>query len=223
MYETPIAGQYGDGGITAVAGTVINVLVPPRKGCFTVLTSLAYLSAGTQHTVTAFRPLATTILTADAAAGQAVVALQREPGNYAANALADGGPVPSTADNTVTANDWFVFEKPDGTFHLAQANAVLSALALTLTANLPTGGLKAGTRAWFLGAAADVNPRSGRAHTSFAPPVSARTVYQESLAGVLGSFAVYEPILLQSSNGTAAGTFDFLSAYYTTKGGFRTF
>jgi hypothetical protein len=220
MYETPISGQWGEGGFTATAGTIIQFVIPPRKSSFTVVTTLAYISLGTQHTITVMRSLAETTLTADAAAGQAVINLQRDPGLYAANALADNGPVPSVADNAIATNDFVVVEKPDGTFHLGKVSSV-SGLAVTLTANVPTGGFKAGAKVWFFGATADTNPKSNLPHAALKPPVSARTLYQESLAGIFGSYGRGEPILFNSDNGTAAGIFDVVSAYYTTKGGFR--
>jgi hypothetical protein len=188
----PIKSTWSTGGETETAGTVIRALTPVRKGLRAVLTLLSYSSGGTAHTVTVLRPLGQTTLSAAAAASQAVVNLTADPG---AGTVAGG----------IAANDKVVIEKPDGTLHYGVVSSVAT-LAVTLTANVPAGGFSAGARVWFYGVNADKHP-------TFKPPVSAQTTFA-SESGVVSAERLEQPLIVESDNGTAAGTFGAVEVAY---------
>lgn len=216
-----VAGGWFVGRRTETAGTAINVLIPSRLGSRTLLKRISYTAAGTAHTLTLFRPLGVTTLSADAAGGQPVVNLDSDPGDYSAY-----GSV-SVSNNPIAANDWVAYRIADGRVVLAQVSSV-SGLAVTLTSNVPSCGARRGTRFWFFGVASDVNPATGSAHDTLLAPASATTTYTDdwgfvsSVPPLLGPSLTKtwpltgfdEPILLQSNNITAAGSFDFVVANY---------
>jgi hypothetical protein len=194
---------------TAAAGTPIKALCPPRRGHKTRVTTLRYTAAATAHLLTAMRPLAQTTARVAALAGQAVVSLTRDPGTLL------------TPARPVAVNDWLAFEGPlfNGipTFILAQVQAVAAgpvagSLNVTLTANLPTGGIAANATAWFLGIVTDGHPQ-------FNLPASATTTLQDIAAGFVGTTLPYQPLLLWVDNVTAAGTLENAVLVYTLEGG----
>lgn len=207
-------------------GTVISLLIPPsggsaiNKGRKTKVTHLQYLAGGTAHTITAMRPLArTTVATAALAAATSLV-ITRDPGNYSANAVLDGAAVPSTANNLIAANDHIVIEKPDGTYLLtlpsaATTDSATGRVTLTVTA-LPTGGISAGAKVWFLGILADVDPHTGEAHPTFLSGTGLTTwpAVASQLGSLVETLGKDEPIVLQSNNATATGAFDVVSGVY---------
>lgn len=238
---------------TSVAfGTVINVVIPgsgfgvagqnspppgttPRidnispmnntaKGRKTKVTNIDYLAGGTAHTITAMRPLGATVVVSDAAAGATSLVIKRDPGAYAANALADKRPVPSVADNLIAANDTILVEQPDGILLLtipsaaatdASGGATNGQVTLTVSA-LPTGGIKANAAVWFFGLITDIDPRTGVAHPTFltgtgASPLPTTANQGCSLVETLGK---NEPMILQSNNATATGAFNTVSGVY---------
>lgn len=196
----PVGGN-GFGRITQTAGTTIEVLVPPRTDAKARITKLVATAAGTAHVATCLRPIGTTTLSADAAAGQAVI-----------NLTADPGPT----GNPIAANDWLAIRRAaDGTTRAYKVLSV-STLAVTLTANLGTGlGLAAGDKVWNFGVAGDTDPRTGLAHPGFTLPASATTSYSDPESGVVATLSADEPILVQDNNATAAGTVEQVSYLHT--------
>lgn len=203
--DLEVRGTFFHGRKTEAAGTLINVLVDPRQGLYTRILHWAYTSAATAHTVTFLRVIGATTLAQAAAASQAVLNLAAQP------ATSYGGPT-----NNVAANDYLAWENDDGTFAFGLVSSV-SGLAITMTANLAkAAGL--GKKVWFLGVLADVNT-DGNAHPTSAPPASATTIFTDGGvgAGVMSSLRPYEPILVQSSNATAAGSINHVAAAYTAR------
>ena len=195
-------GVYGDslGKATAAANTTIDVLVPPKSGYFTRISTLRYLSAGTAHTITMMRSLGTTTVASTAASGQAVVNLTAQP----------------QSGNDVAANDYLAIRhSADGVTRLYKVLSV-SSLAITLTANLSVA-CAAGDKVWFFGVSGDTDPVTGSAHPVLAPAVSTTTTFTDTVAGVSASHYADEPIMLTSSNATAAGEFDQVSYAYTVQ------
>jgi hypothetical protein len=181
-------GSFNLGAKTATAGTEITQLIAPRNRAYTRVTTASYRAAGTAHTLTALRTLNQTVLSAAAAAGQAVISLAADPGSIA-------------------ANDFVAILKPDGTYHLGKVSSV-STLDVTLTANVPTGGFAAGAKVFFFGAIGDGHPQ-------FAGTATTLETYQDTTAGIVASNNVEEPILLHSGNATAAGVLERVSGVYT--------
>ena len=155
---------------------------------------LSYTNSTTAHTLSFLKHYAKTTLSSAAAAGQAVV-------NITADAAA------SLTPGAIAAGDVLVIQKPDGTWHTGQVSSV-STLAITLTANVPTGGFNSGATVFFMGAAADVVGTG-----DFALAASATTALSDTEAGVY-SGNEDGPLVVESNNATAAGTLDFLNAVW---------
>lgn len=194
MYAIAANKDFGFGSLTQTAGTPIVRTVNPVRNAYTHITCVKYTAAGTAHTVVIMRPYAKTTLSAAAAAGQAVI-----------NITADSGVTPPGA---IAANDYLVIEKPDGTFFTGLVSSVAT-LAITLTANVPTGGLSSGATVWFMGAPGD--------HTDaqYSGTASTTVTYSDDCGSVRGTINKYEPMLVYSANGTAAGTLQQVSGVYS--------
>ena len=221
-YSIPVFTSKGYGKLTQSAGTVITRLVEPVKNAFTRLVSVWYTAGATAHTLTVMRPLNRVTFTAADAAGQAVVNISADPGNYTGI---------RTADNTIAANDFVVYESADGTFVLDTVSSV-SSLAITLTSNVPTGGVLVGGYFWWYGIITDTNPNDATAHPQYTLPASVTTYLGtdagEGIAGFVGSIpgnqkagslinvnGKYEPLILHSGNATNAGVLEKATAIYT--------
>lgn len=189
-------------GLVSVAfGTVINRLLPARKGAYTRLQKLVYTAGGTAHTITLMRSLGRTTTTADAAASQAVI-------NIAAN--------PGPTGNSLAGSDYVAYRTDAGLFVLDTV-ASISSLAVTLTTSLAVA-LSAGADLWMFGVAADTDPLTGSAHGSLRGVANATTSYFEDLIGLCCSHNPDEPILIQSNNATATGYIDQATYAHTPYG-----
>lgn len=189
-------GGNGDGGKTQTAGTVIQYLVPPDPRGFTRITNFQYILGSTAHTVTFLRPLGKTTVASAGATGQAVCNITADPGVAAAY----GG-----ISNAIAANDFVAIKTAsDGVTRLYKVSSVAT-LAITMTANL-TVAVAAGDEFWFFGITTDTDGRTGSAHPALLPTVSVTSTYTDREGGVVASIAKNEPILINSSNGTTAGT-----------------
>lgn len=201
------------GRLTQAANTKIVRLVEPCRGAYTALTFAEITVSTTAHILTVMKPLGSTTLTADAAASQAVISIAADPGDYTGY---------RTSDNAIAANDYVVLEMPDGTF-VADTVSSVSSLDITLTTNLPTGGMKSGSTVWFYGIETDTNPFDALAHARYTLPASSTVVYGnapgEAICGFFGSNRREEPILLIIDNGTAASTLERVQVAYSQKGG----
>jgi len=175
------------GAVSQTAGTVIQRVIPPRllQGSIlkALLTSLVYTAQGTAHTLTLMKCVARTTVASAAAASQAVV-----------NITADCG-VGSLA-GAIAPDDYLVIEKPDGTWHLGKVSSITS-LAVTLTANVPTGGFAAGAKVFLMGAVADTH---GGIKTLAGTASVTTTFTGDAIVESPG------PIVIESNNATAAGT-----------------
>lgn len=201
-----IRGAVTYGSLSIAFGTVINIFVPPRVGLYTRVIEAVYTAAGTAHTLTFLRPIGMTTTTVAGATGQAVLTLTAQP------AISYGG-----AANDVAANDWMAWENSDGTFSFDKVASV-SGLAITMTSNLPKAVI-AGAKVWFFGIITDVNIDS-YAHPRNPAPASATTnIINTSLTGigVASTLRQYEPMLVQSNNITATGTFERVNVSYTVR------
>lgn len=194
MFHASDSFHYGKK--TESAGTEITVLVPPVASLFARLTTLRYRAAGTAHTLTALKQLGETTVASTAAAGQAVVNVSADPGT-------------GTVAGGIAAGDFLAVEKSDGTYHVGKVSSVAT-LAITLTANVPTGGFAAWARVLFFGAPAD------HTGTQFSGTASTLESYQDEASGVVASASRNQGVLVHSDNATAAGTLEQVAAAYTT-------
>ena len=228
--SVPIGSVKGWGKLTQNAGTVITRLITPMQNMFTRLLYLVYTAGATAHTLTVMRPLGVTTFTADAASGQAVVNIAEDPGAYSTNT----GGTPRTANNGIAANDFVVYEAADGTYVLDTVSSV-STLAITLSNNLPTGGVVEGGKFWFFGVIGDTNPADALAHPQFTLAASTVTTLGgspgEAVGGIVGTIPHGElwadmdvrhdgknqPLIIHSGNATNAGVLEQVVAAYSDR------
>jgi hypothetical protein len=222
-------GRWSVGKATATGGTAFAKLLPPASELcqypaggmaksHTVITDISYSYPTTvTHALTILRPLNWTTFSADAAASQAVVNLTADPGSYSTvyQYPTRNSVKPRTANNLIAASDYVVYQCPDGSY-VMDTVASVATLAVTLTTNLPTGGVKAGDPLWFFGVAADTDPTTAVAHPGFSvvrAPGSAgiTTLHSECL---FTSLHPGDPLIFYSDNATTAGTLEFAAGYY---------
>lgn len=211
----------------AAFGTAQTKLVEPLVGAYTTLFDLRVGSSATLQSVYVMRELGRTTFTADAAASQAVVNVAADPGVYSTGytgtnrTFFGNGAAPRTADNPAAANDFVVYQCPDGTYVLDTIASVAS-LAWTLTTNLPTGGVKAGGTLWWFGIQTDTSPYDALPHLLLKPTVSTETRYGlDTIAGGGGfvrSPVKNSPLVLYLNNITAdTNSFNFVDAGHTNR------
>lgn len=191
-----IESSDGIGQQAAVAfGTPYLVPLRGKKGCKTVLDSFGYKAGTTAHTATVLREQGRTKIAATAAISQAVINLVADPGAalFIPNAIAIG--------------DFLVIRRQADHVLVPAKVSSLSALAITLTANL-TVPLAAGDDVWFYGVPGDTDPDNGLLFPQFAMTASTLvTVSNSNGNGVASSSKMDSPLLLHVDNITAAGTF----------------
>jgi hypothetical protein len=217
----PSRGRFGFGGYTAAAATVINVLIPPRSTkLFSIITTIRYSNGGTTqgHTITFLKPVGSTTVTSATTAGQKVVPLVADP---TAALVGPNGTTSQVAASATSANDWLVFQLPDGTYYFDKANSTVTT-TVTMTSNLPTNGLAAGAKVWNMKIASFKDPWTGNAFESvsgaFETALSSTlpNVIQDVDNGLTSSNRAGEPILVQSNNISVAGTIDWIAGIYAT-------
>ncbi len=219
------SATYNLGKTTANAGTAYTQFVPPFNQGLGMLEFLQASVGVTAHTLTVMRPLSSRslpnfiqaqsrcscYLTADAAASQAIININQDPGLY--TAYFNSATPPTTANNLIAAADWVAFQYPDGNWGVDLVSSVTS-LAVTLTNNLGTGGLKSGAPVWFFGVPANVNPYDGFAHPAF--DLAASTIVNFGSEGFpfMSSFRPGEPLLVHVNNATNASIITRSTAVY---------
>jgi hypothetical protein len=193
---------------TETAGTVITQVVPRVEGLIARINHLTYTSAGTAHTITVMRATADTTADGRAAAGQKVVTLSN---------ISAMNTVNSSADEDIAASDYLAWVDDEGKIAF-DIVASISSSAVTMTVNF-TNPIPDGSPVWIFGALARAS------HLSFSPPASATTVMPlNAQAGIPKQLdsnersGVGDPILIQSSNGTSAGTIASTSGAYYSPG-----
>lgn len=224
-FVTSYFGVRNYGKVTANAGTAYTQFVEPGQGAgvITALTFAQWVTGATAHTLTVMRPLSaqslpnsngkrcSCYLTAAAAASQAVININQDPGVYTAYSF-PGGATPRTANNVIAANDYVMYQYPDGTWEVNTVASVAT-LAITLTNNLATGGLASGAPVWWFGVTTDVNPYSATAHPAFALAASSTINFgSEAFSPWMTTFGQNEPLLLYVDNATNASVLERLSA-----------
>lgn len=216
LTDVRVMGGDTYGKITQNAGTVITRLVYPRSNAFTGLTFTGYTAAGTAHTLTVMRPFNWTTFSADAAAAQKVLNVVANPGAYSTAGVwqyGRAGITPSVANNLVAASDFLAYELPDGNF-FHDTVASISGTAITMTTNVPTGGVKKGGKLWCFGVITDLNPQTGLAHPQYTLTASVTTTFENQVGEWFRSLNRYDPLILHSGNAAAAGTLDRVSVSY---------
>ncbi len=220
---------------SATAGTVYTQLIEPlgALGCMTASTFAQVTVGTTAQTLVAMRPLSaqaipnsttgarcSCYLTAAAAASQAVININQDPGVFTAYPFLSGATpsAPRTANNVIAANDYVVYQYPDGTWE-ANTVASVSTLAITLTNNLNTGGLAINAPVWWFGISTDTNPYDAQAHPSFTLPASTIVNFGSEDTPWITSLGLNEPILFYCANATAASTLERMTAAWLNRNG----
>jgi len=229
-YSLPFYGQYNFGKATANAATPYRVFIPPMPNAAAALSFVQILNSTTAQNMTIMRPLSSQnlpnqsgyrcscYLTAAAAASQAVINVNQDPGVYTAYTFRNSA-VPRTANNVIAANDYVAFQYPDGSWDFDVVASVTS-LAVSLTNNLATGGLAIGAPVWYFGVPTDTNPYDGLAQPIFPIGASSRANYgdEPGVAGFLETYNYGEPLLIYVSNETAASVLQRGTAIYLDRG-----
>lgn len=222
-------GAFCKGRKTATAGTPILIPIPPfsnqgapglgtgmRSQGVIHVTHIILDGTTTAQNIAFMSPLNFTTFSANAAAGQAVVTITADPGVYSTNykyGLPNGQSGPSTADNAIAANDYVIYQVADGTIVADKVSSV-SGLSITMTTNLPTGGVLAGGLFWFFGVAADVNPGTGEAHPAFGTTGAAARQEYTDQNGLWVGLRPGDPMLIYDPNATAADTIQLIAGYW---------
>src|SRR5579859_6570819 len=168
------------------------------------LTTLVYESPTTRQNIGLLRPLNYTTVASAALASQAVINITADPGNYASNYKypVPNGWVQRTANNLIAANDYVMYQCPDGTWVLDTVSSV-SGLAITMSNNVPTGGLLAGALFYWFGVVGDTDPATGDVHLNFdASPAASNTlttIYTDP-AGMWSVLHGGDPMVIYSNN-----------------------
>ena len=184
---------------TAAIATPIVQTVPPVSGLKPILTSLVYTAGTTAHDLVFMRSLNRVKTTAAAAAAATTLVLDSV----------------TFAGQTIAANDYVVVQHSDGTY----SHYLVSALAvLTITINTLSKAVVSGAPVWIMGAPAETY------HSTLKSIASTRQDFSDYLAGIAqGGFddgtsysrsGLGDPVMIYSSNATAAGTLNRGSVYY---------
>lgn len=218
QYGEHVIGRRNYGRLTQTAGTVITRLIEPMKNGFTRITGVHVKISTTAHILTLMRPFNRCTFTADAAAGQAVVNISANPGTYTVQGTL------ATPSNAMAANDFVVYECADGTYALDTVSSIAT-LAVTLAANVPTGGVIKGGYLWFFGLVTDTNPNDNQASPRWNLDVSTATILGrgDGLTSIpdhkfldVGKGS-YQPLILHVDNGTAASIIQSVGVEYVRK------
>jgi hypothetical protein len=195
---------------TEASGTVITELFPPlnksisdhtiNEGVRTVLTSLSYVAAATEHDLVLMRALAETTTTAAASASATSLVV--------ASATFVG--------QTVASGDYLCVQHADGTFGLHLASNLAT---LTITINALAKDVNSGARVWYFG-----SPTAEAAyHVTLKGLASTTNTFSDSLAGIFatgydtGTYSRSgkgDPAALYSANGTNAGKLLYANGIY---------
>ena len=188
----PVNDAFGSS--TQTAGTAITRAIPPRVGTRAHVSGFSYTAAATAHTVTMLTVLDTKSVASEAAASQAVVALNS---------------IPTAADGSIlAANDYLILQYEDGSWepHLVSS---LSGLNVTVSASFSKKILK-GSTAYFMGAPGD---HSNRQYTIDASQTFTIAGSTDRVCAAAAT-AKNQPILVHSNNATNAGILRWVAYSY---------
>lgn len=186
----PLNDCYGY--LTQAAGTPIVRVIPPADDLRSCLGSFRYTPGATAHLLTVMVAMSETLVTSDVAAG--------------ATSIPVGGLLSAFDGSAIASGDYIITQLEDGTW----VPMLCSAGGLTLTVPATAQKIKAGTKVFMMGAAAD--------HPNRTFQTTASTVYDF----VAGDFRIRaatgskkaSPLLFYSPNNVAAGFSHFVAYYF---------
>jgi hypothetical protein len=187
------AAQVQNGQKTQAANTPIVLCIPPTKGKFTRLWGLGYRPQGTDHNLFYMVPIGTmqAPVRDDAAAGATTITVET--------------PITDASGNAVANTDYLVIKYADGTCDVVLSGGA-SGLAITVPAL--SKQVLSGSNVWMMG----TPNTTDHALRSVIARASERCLLIGSKAGIVTTPQKNQPIVLYSSNGTAAGNFDLIEA-----------
>lgn len=213
---------FSHGRKTQNAGTAIVVLIPPKRKRKTKLTKFSVTVGATAHLLTVLRTKGTTFVNGTAAAGQKVVNLLADPGLFPTNF--------QVAQEPTAAGDYLVFETPDGRYYADTVASVATGpggvgIAVTMTNNLPTGGLAGptannsnnpGAKCWRMGQVSNLDPNGvlQELDPTFTLTAGGATTQVADDGSLAESYNRYEPLLLYNPNNANQDTLEFCSGVY---------
>jgi hypothetical protein len=227
----PYLGTWEAPRLTGVDAVAMVRLIPPMAGAgvqqngviargFTHVSTLCYTTQGTAHVIGFMRPFNYTTFDRNVASG-ATVNVFADPGLYSTVANWKYSPIqggaPVIANNAIAASDYVAYQAADGTWYADTVSAV-STLAITLTNNLPTGGVKAGGLFYFFGVIGDSDPNTGQVNpqTKIAANATRDKTWNEPCGGsIVHTLHEGDPMLFYSPNSTNAGSLEVLCGYYS--------
>ncbi len=214
------------GGLT---GTPLSTRRPAqatagRQGIIHV-TGLFINQATTNQLLVFMRPLNWTYFAAAGAAAQTTVTLNADPGLYSANrwrggaALPNGQSAPSTADTAVASGDYCIYQATSGIWVMDTAAGTVSAGALTMTTNLPTGGVSVGGLFyWFGPASANTDPANNLACPSMGTGFQTLGVLisiVDNTNGLCNTLYPGDPMIVYNPNATTVSVIENCVGYFS--------
>jgi len=203
------------------------------------LTKLFYTIGTAGHSIYLCRPLNWTTVTAAAAAGGFALSVAADPGIYSLNyryanaaglgqqspwvANAAGSTPVDIADRAAMGvGDWIAYQIGTGLYVLDQITSGTFA-SFGLTNAIPTTGVPLGAKVFLFGnPASDKVPYTRNLHTVWKPDVTSAyslITREYPLGGDgIGLYHCYhagDPLMIQSTNGTVAGTFPLIAGGFT--------
>ena len=191
---------------TAGAGTAIQKLIRGADGLITRINNITYTSAGTAHTITIMRPVASTTVDGGSNSGDSTL----DVANLGAMRVTN-----SDSIELIATSDYIAWINTDGKYQFDTVGSV-SGNTVTTTSSLGTA-VADGAPVWIFG-------ELGRAtHVTLSPPVSTTTSIDCRIsAGQPGQVNTNvrvgsgDPLIISSSNATAAGTIVSVSGEYVS-------
>jgi hypothetical protein len=216
---------------TATGGTAFTALIKPFPGTgglgpgngkvaqgFSHVTKVIYTTGATAHLIGIMRPLNYTTFAAVAAAGQAVVTLAADPGLFATNwkYQAFTG-TPSVANDALASGDYCAYQTVDGLWVVDTAASTFgTGGAVTMTTNVPTGGVAVGGLFYYFGLIGDTDPSTGygQPQTTIAASQTRDASWTDG-TGIVANLHPGDPMLFYSPNTTNQGWLEALTGYYS--------
>lgn len=208
-----LKGRWHLGTLTnSSAGTGYVGVIPPKSNGKTVLSTLAVLSGGTQHTISILRAQGATTTTAAQAASDTTLTLASV--NPAKDLNGE------SLSETLASGDWLVVEHADGSYG-AYVVASVSGLVVTLstTSTTPATSLAkavaSGAAVW---AMHELARTTGTPSIQITPKISIQDKFPaagtDPEVGCASSYNKNEPLLIHCNNITAQSWIEYAEACY---------
>lgn len=199
-----------------------------QTAAWTHVSRILFTTGTTLQTNYLMRPQNFTTAAGAAAAGQAVINLTEDPGIFSTNyrfPLPGAQPTAGTnpgryaypgrvADDGIAGGDYCAYQLTDGTWVLDTVSSV-SALAITMTTNVPAGGVAAGAPFFLFGQSGDSDPATGNVHYFYDTTASTTNEkFDDPLCSFFQTLHPGDPVCAYFPNATATCKLSWMSGYY---------